>query len=177
MSELSSRSVAILEALMMWFCCMVPMAISCTFMGLYWSLWVDAQEFNEEFRTDEVSNPFDTCGLINDDLGATMDGDTEWTTAFLLNAIVYTSSSFFTLMLALSPIFKPLGIIGTLGHLIGCLAEISAIVVAGVYRFGSDGEKCADNTVEIVGYDWTGASIGQKYRDIFISQCALFLID
>ena len=80
-------------------------------------------------------------------------------------------------MFALSPMIKPLGIIGTLGHSIGCLAEISAIVVAGVYRFGSEGEKCAENTVEITGYDWTGASIGEKFKDIFISQCVLFLIE
>ena len=121
-----------------------------------------------------MSNPFDSCGLFHEE---TIDGDTGWTTAFLLNAIVYSSSSFFTLVLALSPIFGPLGHIGTLGHLIGCLAKISAIVVAGVYRFGSEGDKCADNTAEIAGYDWTGASIGQKFRDIFISQCVLFLIE
>ena len=46
-------------------------------MGLYWSLWSEAMEFNDEFGTDLVSNPYDQCGITKEDsMGELRAGDT-----------------------------------------------------------------------------------------------------
>ena len=77
MAGLEKQKVEQFGACILIACCIVPFTIQCTFMGLYWSLWSDAMEFNEEFKTDGVSNPYDQCGIMKEDgFGNLRAGDT-----------------------------------------------------------------------------------------------------
>ena len=97
---LSSKSLtALLFAIMA-----LPMAISVTFMGFYWSLYADAVKVNEEESIPGYDNPFNVCGLVsfNAQRGVVEIADTRWTVVYMLNAIVYTVLSFCMLCVALS---------------------------------------------------------------------------
>ena len=97
---LNSKSLtALLCALMA-----LPLGISATFMGFYWSLYSDAAKVNEEESIPGYDNPFDVCGLVsfNAQGGVVEIADTKWTLVFMLNAVVYTVLSSCMLFIALS---------------------------------------------------------------------------
>ena len=145
-------------------------------MGLYWSLWSNAMEFNDEFGTDLVSNPYDQCGITKENSWGELNaGDTKWTIAFLLNAIVYTCGALFMVMMLMTFVFYPCGIIASYGSCFNICAELAAIIVAGVFRFSRDGERCSKNFTNAPGYD-SGSSVAKTFEGLFISQCVLFLI-
>ena len=81
------------------------------------------------------------------------------------------------LMLLMTFVFYPIGLIGSYGACFNICGELAAIIVAGVFRFSRDGERCSKNHMETPGYDWTGSSVAKTYEGIFISQCVLFLVE
>jgi len=80
------------------------------------------------------------------------------------------------IMLLMTFVFWPFGFIGSYGACFNVCGELAAIIVAGVFRFSRDGERCADNTARATGYDWSGSSVAKSFEGIFISQCVFFLI-
>ena len=80
-------------------------------------------------------------------------------------------------MLVMSFVYYPIGLLGTCGHCFNSCAELAAIIVAGVFRFSTDGARCSNNITAAPGYDWTGSSVGKTYEGIFISQCVLLMVE
>ena len=152
-------------------CCITPFIIATTFMGLYWGLYSAAAAVNEEYPGD---NPFDVCGLTKSSVDAE-DPDTKWTVVFTLNAAIYTVLASAILCLFLSALFWPLAACGACGFICGQCAHLAAIIVTGVFRYGGDGEKCAENDYEPKGLDGQSfKDVGETMNGIFISQCVLF---
>ena len=72
------------------------------------------------------------------------------------------------------------GKLGILGHILGSCSHIAAIVVTGVFRYSSEGRKCADfGEPRLIEDD--DASDTFKFSDhasviqgLFITECVLF---
>ena len=128
-------------------CAVLPLTISCTFMGLYWKLFTVAADYDEAGGDGD----FDRCFIKNvptaDELaeGKTItDGDTKWKVAFTLNAICYTLLSIWALVLVLSAIVWPLAYCGACCVCLTQCFHLACVIIAGVFRYSSDGEECAD---------------------------------
>ena len=73
----------------------------------------------------------------------------------------------------------PLGYVGVIGHACGVCAHFAAIVVTGVFRYSSEGQKCAENEKEII-YDSSNDEFfkfqahGKTIEGTFIAACILF---
>jgi hypothetical protein len=135
-------------------CATCPLIITATFMGLYWSLFSDAAAVNEEYNPstmpDGYPGAFDNCGgSANEMSGSGLSqtiaeyGDTKWSVVFTLNAIVYTLLTVFTICIALSAVMWPLAICGACGVCCTQMAHFASLIVTGVFRYSSAGEKCA----------------------------------
>jgi len=163
-------------------CSAIPLIISATYMGLYWGLFMLAADFNDKATAagSKADNPFDSCGVI--DMQAALAGDTsvdtsKWTTVFILNAVVYTCLTAFTLCTVLAVFAYPMLLFGACGHMCGGCAQLAAIIVAGVFRYSTDGEHCAKQNKLIVNDSGvTMEDVGTTLQGLFISQCVLICV-
>ena len=164
--------------LSMCMCAAVPLIFSVVFMGLYWNLFEIANHYNslQPAQAGDV-NFFESCG------GATIiDGKPEityskWQTAFLLNSIVYTMMTVASILLTLIPFLPACFYMGACMHACVGLAHLAAIIVAGVFRFSTEGERCAAASTQIVTESGTTMEdVGSMFAGMFISQCVLLCI-
>mmetsp|Transcript_15126 Transcript_15126/g.19130 ORF Transcript_15126/g.19130 Transcript_15126/m.19130 type:complete len:102 (-) Transcript_15126:189-494(-) len=74
----------------------------------------------------------------------------------------------------------PLAICGACGVCCTQMAHFASLIVTGVFRYGSAGEKCAKLTDEITKKDGSellgksAADIADTMQGIFIAQCVLY---
>ena len=127
-------------------CALLPLIISCTYMGLYLNLLTIATDYDK----DGGDGDFDKCLLKNVPTatelagGATItDGDTKWKVAFTLNAICYILLTVWALVLVLSSFIWPLAYCGACCVCFTQCFHLASVIIAGVFRFSSDGEDCA----------------------------------
>ena len=154
---------------------LIPLIISAVFCGVYWDMWADAQENNDDFPDlPDGRLAFDTCG-------GTADLDTKWTTLLAFNSILYLILSILTLLIMLGYFLAPLMYVGGIAHSCGCCAHLAAIICTGVWRYSDDGKKCADITEAAVKAcdnvdcgDDEPKDFGARIAGLFISQCVLF---
>ena len=149
-------------------CTVMALAISGSWCGLYWSMWSEAQDYNDDaekigYKGDTPA--YDMCGLMG---AADPEYDTKWTVLLAFNSILFLSLSICTLLLFLGSFFPPLLCCGCCGHTFGGCAMLACVIVTGVFRFQSEGEKCADKGGELF------EDHGKKIMDLFISQCVLY---
>ena len=84
-----------------------------------------------------------------------------------------------TLFLCFTFLIWQVGLVGIAGHTLGICAHFAAIIMTGVFRYGEQGAKCAENESEI-RYGEDGAATfkfsdhGHTIEGIFISMCVLF---
>ena len=118
-------------------CAVLPLIISCTYMGLYWNLYTIAVDFDDAYAPDGLDGIFDTCFITDWDTG--IMADTKWSVAFMLNAVCYTLLTVWTCCLVLSSVAWPLAFCGACG--MGCtqLFHLACVIIAGVFRYSSEG--------------------------------------
>ena len=130
-------------------------------MGMYASMWAAAIEFGDSDQSSAYSGDvpyYDTCpigatsgGLIG--LGLTRNSyeygevDTKWTVIFALNMIVYACLTLFSICQMLGTFFWPLCCFAACGHCATSNAHLACIIVTAVFRYRSEGEKCAENNI------------------------------
>merc|ERR1712241_165524 len=161
-------------------CASGPLIIGGTFMGLYWSLAAAASNYNQicedNFSADNAAKCFDACGS-NPSLIADEDL-TNWTTVYILNAIVYTLNTTWVILLIISAFFWPLAFCGACGICCTQLAHFAAVIVTGVFRSSDAGELCAkNNNLRVDPKDSDSSTmkeVGEMMQGIFISQCVLY---
>lgn len=106
------------------------------------------------------------------------DWTTNWTTIYLFNGILYALLAVFTFMLCMTCLVWPMGKLGGIGHGLGCCAHLAAIIVTGVFRYSTEGELCASNSISLPynkeGDEFTFAEKGDTIQALFISACCLF---
>ena len=150
-------------------CCgVMTLAMSATWCGLYWSMWTEAGEFNDDaakvgYKNDSI-DAYDTCG---DFAGET---NTQWSVILAFNAILYLVLSICTVLLIIGSVFPPLLCCGCLGHTFGGCGMLACVIVTGVFRYQSEGKNCADNGVDLF------KDHGKMIQDLFISQCVLYCV-
>ena len=93
---------------------------------------------------------------------------------YALNGAIYTVLASAILCLFLSALFWPLAVCGACGFICGQMGHLAAVIVTGVFRYGGDGEKCADNDFVPKPLDQSFKDIGETMNGLFISQCVLF---
>ena len=62
-----------------------------------------------------------------------------------------------------------IGAMGGLGHCIGCCAHLACIIVTGVFRFSTEGGRCADNEKVLDEDGTTFSDMGDAIKNLFIS--------
>ena len=72
------------------------------------------------------------------------DGDTKWKVAFTLNAICYILLTAWALVLVLSSFVWPLAYCGACCVCFTQCFHLACVIIAGVFRYSSDGETCAE---------------------------------
>ena len=143
------------------------MAISCAFCGLYWQLWTKAVDADPQY---------DLCvGLASASTGGPGEEiETNWTFVYALNCFLYLSLSVISIALLLGAWLWPLRVVGCLGHCIGLIAHIAAIVVTGVMRYGDEGGACSERDVAYNTDGDTFKEDSDQVNKLFIAQCSLF---
>ena len=167
--------------------CILPFIISSTFMGLYWGLFSDAAKIEDEVALPayypEIDYPkFDVCfaDVISTNAQgqptAAELGNTKWTVIFTLNAVVYTLLTVSELCLLFSAFIWPLAFCGACGVCCTQMAHFAAVIVTGVFRYSSDGERCAEQTFEIPETGKSYEDYANAIQGLFISQCVLYCL-
>ena len=82
-------------------------------------MWNQALKFNsdadESFNTSDL-NFYNTCGTGKTDI------DTNWTTIFSFNCVLYALMSLFTMAVCVGTYWLPLVILGGIGQCLGLVA-------------------------------------------------------
>ena len=172
-------------ALFSCFCGIFPCTISATFFGLYFTM-LQRSLFFQEHMTDKLNSLdhelpeigfYNSCGhFINADH---KNFTTDWTIIFAVNSILYMVLTVFTLMLCLTFLAWPIGMVGIFGHIIFFVGHLGTLIITGMLRYSAEGEKCAMSRLT-VPYNNEGDRIsylndGQMIEDLFIAACVLFL--
>ena len=171
--------------LMLLACAATPLIISLTYMGLYFGLLGVAADYDDMVGkslggSGSDGRFFDACGL-NVSVSSSSSGvtfevpDTKWSIAFVLNAVTYLLLSLWALCLALSAFAWPLAFCGACGICLTQCLHLAAVIIAGVFRYSDDGEKCAENSTGKVTKDGDTSfeDIGTQFGGMFISQAVL----
>ena len=151
---------------------LLPIIFSTVLMAWYWYLYATATNFNAK-QGNVVKNAFDLCGEADPTTGQL--GSSQWTLVFILNAIVYTLMTFFTLSSVLCLFVWRLFKIIVCGHLLTWFAHFGALIATGVFRYTANGLACAEKDTLVVAEDLTMADVGATLEIMFIVQCVLFL--
>ena len=164
--------------LTMCMCAAVPLIFSVVFMGLYWNLFAIANDYNALAPAQfGDGNAFEACGGVTIVDGKPEATPSKWQTAFLLNSIVYTMMTVATILITLTPFLPMCFYMGACMHSCVGLAHLAAIIVAGVFRFSTEGERCAALSMQPVTTSGTTmADVGSMFAGMFISQCVLLCI-
>ena len=147
-------------------CCLsFAFVIATTFAGLYWGLVSHASDFDAvlaEASTKPITS-YDWCG-------STEAHNTNWSSIYLFNAILYTTVSAF-LIISFIGIIK----VQLLKASLCCVntasfAILICIVFTGISRFNIAGTNCAESKV-----DDLFAEDGATLKNLFIAQCILLV--
>ena len=103
------------------------------------------------------------------------DFDTQWTLVMKFNAYFYLILSILVGLMVLGTCCLPFWFCGCCGMIFAGLAHLAALIITGVFRFNSNGSDCAKNNAPVNG-DETFAEHGELIQNLFISQCALFMV-
>ena len=164
-------------------CSTILIAIAATFLGFYASMWADAVKLGDSVANYNDDIPvYDRClgsgiAILNPSTGVSELGDTKWTVIFTFNTIVYACMVTFAFCQILGTFFWPLCLCACSGHCCLAIAHIACIIVTGVLRYQSEGEKCAKNGYDLgEDFDWTFKDHGDAIQGLFISQCVLLIV-
>ena len=80
-----------------------------------------------------------------------------------------------TVLLVLGTCFIPFWCCGCCIQLCGGFAYLACVIVTGVFRFRSEGSKCSKSDALVID-DTKFSDHGDLIKDLFISQCALYLV-
>ena len=80
---------------------------------------------------------YDLCGKNS------ADYTTNWTVILAFNSIVFLVLAVSSVLMCCACLIAPIGYLGICGNCLGCCAYLAAIIVTGVFRFGTEGEQCA----------------------------------
>ena len=124
----------------------LSLAISATLCAFYWSMWVEAQDYNEhaesELGYDSDIPAYDRCGTYHThDLAI----DTQWSKILTMNSILYLCLSIFTVFMILGLYYLPLLCSGCSCHCLGSLAQLICIIFTGVNSYSRATKLCIEN--------------------------------
>ena len=159
-----------------------PIIISAVFSGLYWNMWAQALELNDEaaevYNYNGSVSYYDTCALESRyvlAVDAGLDADTKWTVLLSFNSILYLLLAICSVCQIIGTWAWPLCCLAGFGHCFGDCARLACLIVTGVFRFSGDGDRCAKNDVGAGQSDWTFKEHGETIEALFISQCVLHI--
>ena len=147
-------------------CCLsFAFAIATTFAALYWGLVSSASDFDAllDDASTKPTTSYDWCG-------STEAHNTNWSTIYRFNAILYTIVSSF-LLVSFFGIIKVECLFCSLGC-VSCanLPTFICIIFTGIMRFNNSGADCAESKVDDLFVEDAATMKG-----LFIAQCILFI--
>ena len=92
------------------------------------------------------AKPYDAC-LSLDSEGKVTQNEVMWTFVYAFNAFMYIGLSVMSVLLCCGAWFWQARVCGFLGHCLGCLVHLGAVILATVARFNDAGEACSENKV------------------------------
>ena len=95
--------------------------------------------------------------------------NTQWTTVFLLNGVLYICMIAAILLLFCGTFFFPFWFCGCCTVIYGNCGHLAALIVTGVFRYQSDGANCAKSTVQITNSGITFQDHGNAIEGLFIA--------
>merc|ERR1712051_73443 len=170
-------------------CAAMPIIISIAYTVVYGILAGQVGEYNDDVKkgleasgvTTDDDRWYDLCGGTGVKVTSSASGinievpDTKWSVGIVINFINYLLHIIFNICLALTILWAPLGCCGFFGHCCAGILHLVAIILAGVFRYSDDGEKCAENATSLKPtFDWTFEDHGKTLEGAFISQAVFY---
>ena len=163
-------------------CC--PLIYAAVICGVYWGWMNKANEYDDKVQgwQSDIS-AFDTCGGLFE-LQTNSDGsfqpnfiDTKWSVLLAFNSFFFLVHCIMTFLVILGAtgILWPCCILGGCGHCFGGCAHLACLIVTGVFRFSTEGEKCAEHQGPLDTDGTTFSDLGDAIKSLFIAQCVLYI--
>ena len=164
---------------------MCPLIYAAVICGVYWGWMNKANDYDDKVQNWQGDiSAFDSCGGLYDSIqnAGTINTqvnfiDTKWSVLLAFNSYLYLLHCIMTVLVLLGAtgFLWPCCLVGGCGHFFGGCAAFACIIVTGVFRFSTEGERCAESSGFLDTDGTTFSDLGDAIKSLFIAQCVLMI--
>ena len=159
-------------------CGMCPLIYAAVICGVYWSWLSKANDFDDKVPNWQSDiSAFDTCGglfeatIASDGSFSAQLIDTKWSVILAFNSYFFLLHAIMTflVLLGITGILMPCCLLGGCCHCCGGCVHLACIIVTGVYRFSTEGERCAEHQGFLDTDGTKFSELGDAIKSLFIA--------